>query len=68
LTSGNVVYHLLERKRSLDVCRVSMSLQIDADDLPGLGQRGQKLGEHPDTAQATVQEHQRFAITVDLII
>jgi hypothetical protein len=64
---GNIVRHLLEGERAINIGGVSMSLQLDGNDLPVLGKDWQKLLEHPDYAQAAVKENQRLPFTVNLV-
>ena len=55
-------------ERAVNVSRVSAGLQFHGDHLPGLGQAGQNRSEHPNHTQATVQQYERFAPAVKLII
>jgi len=48
--SGNIVRHVLEGQWAINVAGVSMSLQLNGDDLPILGKAWQKLLEHADYA------------------
>ena len=65
---GNVIRHLLELNRPLDVCGMPMPLQLHADHLVRLRQTRNQGTEHPDDAEAAVDQHERRAFAVDLII
>ena len=63
-----VVRHLLVGERPIDVSRVPMALQLDGDDLPGLGQVWQNLFHHADRHEAAGKQNERFPRPMDLII
>ena len=65
---GDVIRELLETEGAVDVGGVPMPLQLDSDDLPGLGQGRQERPEHTDGAKAAVDEHQWPPYTVDFVI
>src|SRR5258707_245817 len=63
-----VVRHLFVGERPIDVGCVPMALDLDGDDLPGLGQVRQNLPHHADRHEATGKQNERFPRTMDLVI
>ena len=51
---GDVVRHVLDAQRAVDVGRAPVALQVDRDDLAVRGERGQQVAEHPGRAEAAV--------------
>ena len=64
----DVARHELNAQRSIDVGRPAVPLQIDADDLPALGECREVRAEHIDRAEPAVQQDQRPARPVDLVV
>ena len=64
----DVVRHQLRAKWSIDVGRTAMALQVDCDDLPALGERREVGSEHRGRAQAAVEQDERPARSVGLVV
>ena len=64
----DVVRHMLVRERPIDVSRVPMALDLDGDDLPGLGQVRHNLSHHADRHEAAGKHNERFPRAMDLVI
>jgi hypothetical protein len=60
--------HQLGADRTIDVRGSAVALQVDADDLPTLGERGEVGAERLDRAEAAVQQDERAARSVDLVV
>ena len=58
---GRVVGHLLVGDRAVDVGGVAVALQLDHDDLSGLGEPGQDRSQRVDRHVGAVQQEQRRA-------
>jgi hypothetical protein len=66
---GDIIGHLLDGERAVDVCRASVRLQFESDDLPSLGKIRQKLSERrADCRKRAVKQDERLSGTVDLVI
>ena len=65
---GDVGRHVLEGHRAFEGQGAAVPLEIDADHLARLGEFGQHRAEHLDGAEAAMQQHQRFAAAVQLVI
>jgi hypothetical protein len=49
-----VIGHQLQAYGAIDVGRMAVSLQLDADDLPGPGKGRKQLSEHADGAETAM--------------
>jgi hypothetical protein len=65
---GDVVGHRLGAQRAVDVRGAAVALQVDGDDAPAGGQRGHDRLEHRAGAEAAVQQHERLAGAVLLVV
>ena len=65
---GDIVRHRLEDQREVDVGREPIGLQTDGDNLPAFCEQQQGLAEHLDRAGAAMQQDQRLADAVDLVV
>ena len=59
---SHVIRHPFEAQRAVDVRCASVTLKLEGDDLPGLGEAGQELSERgADRGERAVQQHQRLS-------
>ncbi len=65
---GHVVAHVVDPNAPIAQGGAAMALEIDGDDLPLLRERGQQRAEHVDRTESAVQQEQRLAVTVDLVV
>jgi hypothetical protein len=65
---SDIVRHRLEVQRAVDVGLAPIGLQIDGDNLPAFCEQQQDLAEHLDRASAAMQQDQRLAYAVDLVV
>jgi hypothetical protein len=65
---SDVIGHGFESKRTVDILRVPVTLQVHSDHLLRFGKRGQIGAEHLARFHPTVQQDQRFPIAMDLVI
>jgi hypothetical protein len=65
---GDVIGHRLEAQWTLDIGGAAVSLQFDRDHLPRLCERGQDRTKHRDTDDSAVQQNERFAAAMDLVL
>ena len=64
----DIVGHQRGAERSIDVSRPAVALEVDADDLPSPGERGEIGAEHLDRAEPAVQQDERPARSMDLVV
>jgi hypothetical protein len=65
---GHVVAHFDQVDLPVAECGASVAVQVDADDLAVLGEDRQHGTEHVDRAQPAVQQQERLALSVDLVV
>ncbi len=65
---GHVGRHVRKGHRAVERQGASVPLQIDADHLPAFGEGRQYGSEHFDGIEAAMQQDERFAFAVNLII
>src|SRR5207249_5714819 len=64
----DVARHELRADRPIDVGCSAVALQVDADDLTAFRERREVGAEHLDGAETAVQQDQRPARAVDLVV
>jgi hypothetical protein len=65
---GHVVAHVDHVDPPVAERRAPVAVQVNADDLAVLGEDRQHGTEHLDRAQPTVQQQERLALSVDLVV
>src|SRR5439155_20886001 len=65
---GDVVGHQRDAQGAIDVSRAPVALQVDGDHLAALGERREVGAKHLDGAETAVQQDERSAGSVDLVI
>src|SRR5215210_2858229 len=67
--ASDVVRHLLEAQRAIDIGSVPVSLEFDRDELPGLGQQWQHLSKVGlNGSETAMKQDQRFTGPVDFVV
>jgi hypothetical protein len=65
----HVFGHISKRERSFNIGGVAVTLQLDGDYSEGRSQRGQQILEAAlDCAEGAVEENERSASTMDLVV
>ena len=66
---GDIIGHLLVAEGAVDdVGGVPMALELDGDDLVGLGQGGQDRSPQVDRPKGAMEQDQRLTAAVDLVV
>jgi len=65
---GHVVAHVLQAHLSVAQSRPAVAVQVDRDDLAHLGQRREPWFEQVDRAEPAVQQQERLAVPMDLVV